>query len=175
MDSQERPEEPKEENPKSMRKNVFLERKLTEKKRAELSMRGYRRLKISAFGDSGASYYLVKPRWNEGLKHAFFCHLVEAELWKRGKRASLNANSGPDIVFEHGGMSYYFDIETGTNLERHRDRMEFKFSLYRHAGSQLYILVTGKKLKPKYRKYGIVITRANLRKALDRILDIHII
>lgn|GEM_PF-4234343 len=158
-------------NPTSMMGKVFLERKLTERKRAELILQGYRRLRISAFGDSGASYYLVKPRWNEGLKHAFFCHLVESELWKRGKRPGLNVNNGPDMTFEHEGTRYCFEVETGTNLERHRGRMEFKFGSLRDSGFCLYILVTRKKLRARYGKYGTVITRASLRNVLNDILS----
>ena len=75
-------EEPEEEPQKGepLDRNFYLERELARAQREELLGRGYKRLKTSPFGDSGASYYLVNKRWNESAEHAFFCYLIESEL-----------------------------------------------------------------------------------------------
>ncbi len=163
-------EEPEKELPekrhKQLDQNFYLERELTEAEREELLSQGYKRLKTSAFGDSGASYYLVNKRWNEGTEHAFFCYLIESELRKRGKDAQLFVNNGPDIVFKHKKKDCCIDVETGTNLVRDKEKVARKFEQYARDYFRSYIFVTKKKFKHKYKKYGIVITRPNLRKVL---------
>ena len=164
-------EELREREEMRLEKNLYLERALSEKQRDKLDERGYKRLKISAFGDSGASYYLVKPRWNESALHAFFCFLIEAELGKMGKKADLLINNGPDIVFEHKKRKYCIDVETGTNLARSREKVERKFGFYAREYYRSYIFVTKKKLKHRYRRYGLVVTRATLKKVLKTVFD----
>ena len=156
--------------PKQLDENFYLEGKLSCGQREELLGRGYERLKTSVFGDSGASYYLVRVRWNESALHAFFCFLIEDELKKRGKATELFVNNGPDVVFEHKGRAYCFDVETGTNLARDKGKVARKFGYYAHEYYRSHIFVTSKKLKHKYKRYGIVITRASLLKALTGIL-----
>ena len=161
--------EEQQEKPKPLDKSMYLERALSKAQRENLLARGYKRLKTSAFGDSGASYYLVDKRWNEGALHAFFCYLIEDELKKKGKKPELHINDGPDIVFEHKGHRYCFDVETGTNIARSREKVERKFGYYARDYYRSYIFVTKKKLKHKYSRYGIVVTRASLLKALSGI------
>jgi len=147
-------------------RNFYLERELAQKERDELLERGYVRLKTSPFGDSGASYYLVNKRWNEGAEHAFFCYLIESLLKKKGKEVDMHVNDGPDVVFKHKKKDYCIDVETGTNLVRDKEKVARKFEQYSQQYYRSYIFVTKKKFKHKYRKFGIVITRASLRKAL---------
>jgi len=161
--------EEQQEKEKPLDKSMYLERALSKAQRENLLARGYKRLKTSAFGDSGASYYLVDKRWNEGALHAFFCYLIEDELKKKGKKPELHINDGPDIVFEHKGHRYCFDVETGTNIARSREKVERKFGYYARDYYRSYIFVTKKKLKHKYSRYGIVVTRASLLKVLSGI------
>jgi hypothetical protein len=78
----------------------------------------------------------------------------------------LFVNNGPDIVFKHKKKDYCIDVETGTNLVRDREKVERKFEQYARDYYRSYIFVTKKKFKHQYKRYGIVITRASLRKAL---------
>src|SRR5271157_5115298 len=88
---------------KELKDKFYLEKTLPMKQQETLFAKGYKRLKISPFGDSGASYYWVMTRYNESKEHAFFCYLIEAELKKYGKKVEMNVNNGPDIVFGHNG------------------------------------------------------------------------
>jgi len=63
------------------------------------------------------------------------------------------------------------DVETGTNIARSREKVERKFGYYARDYYRSYIFVTKKKLKYKYSRYGIVITRAKLKKVLKTICD----
>ena len=81
-------------------RNYYPESELTQKLKDKLITSGYKRLKTSPFGDTGAAYYFVRPRYNESKEHAFFCYLIEDELKKRGIEPEMYINDGPDVVFE---------------------------------------------------------------------------
>ena len=146
-----------------------MENALPAKKQEALFAKGYRRLKISPFGDSGSSFYWVMTRYNESKEHAFFCYLIEAELKNYVKKVEMNVNYGPDIVFEHKGKKYCFDVETGKNIHKHPEALENKFERYKREHEISYILVTDKSLKYTYAKYGTVVTRGKLREILSKL------
>lgn len=174
-------EKQKEEKPKEIPKPVqekkiihhynrlYLEKELSQKEKDRLLARGYSRLKISPFGDSGAAYYWVRRRYNESKEHAFFCYILEMELKKYVQKVKLNVNNGPDAVVEYEGKKYCFDVETGKSLSRHQKFLKKKFDYYKKEFAQSYILVTKKSLKFKYMKYGTVITRGKLKKTIAKI------
>ena len=147
----------------------YLEKVLKNEEREKLLAEGYKRLKISPFGDSGAAYYWIKTRYNESKEHAFFCYLIKTELEKQGIEAELKVNNGPDVVFEYRGKNFCFDVETGENLKKHPGFVGKKFSRYKKEYDGNYILVTNKKLKYKYSKHGKVVTRSMLRKTISEI------
>lgn len=160
-------EEPKEEF--TFHKDFYLERKLTHGQKEALFAQGYKRLKVSPFGDSGASYYWVKTRYNESKEHAFFCYLIEKELRRYTKEVELFVNSGPDVIVRYAGNVYAFDVETGKNLIRKPEETKDKFDRYKEEYYRSYIFVTNKSLKRKYQRMGIVITRSTFRKIISRI------
>lgn len=149
--------------------NLISEKGLSADKREELFAKGFRRLKTSPFGNSGAAYYWVNPRYNESKEHAFFCYLIEAELKKHVTEITTNETYGPDIEFEHKGKRYCFDVETGKNLTRHPDDLEAKFSRYKEDHAVSFIFITDKKFKYKYSKFGTVVTRAKLKETLAKL------
>jgi hypothetical protein len=151
-------------------RNFYLEGELTSAMKDRLEGIGFKRLKVSPFGDTGAAYYFVRTRYNESKEHAFFCFLIESELKKRGGSPEMFINNGPDLEFSHNDRTYCIDVETGTNLARDKERVTRKFGRYRVDYYCSYIFVTSKKLKHKYNKYGVVLTRASLLKALDEIM-----
>jgi hypothetical protein len=148
---------------------LYIERELSQKQRDKLLAKGYSRLKISPFGDSGAAYYWVRRRYNESKEHAFFCYILAAELKRHVQKVKLNVNSGPDAVVEHEGRRYCFDVETGKSLSRQPKYLRHKFSQYRKEYSGSFVFVTKKSLRFKYAKYGEVITRGKLRKTLAKL------
>jgi hypothetical protein len=161
-------EEPKKEE-YDLEANLHLGSNLTFRQKEALFTKGYRALKISPFGTSGASYYWLKPRYNESLVHAFFCYLLEAELKRYGKVIEMNVTNGPDLVVEHQNKHYCFDVETGKNLSRQPDWLEKKFAYYQKEYDKSFILVTKRTLKYKYSHYGVVITRGMIRETLRKL------
>ena len=153
------------------RENFYLEEGLSKDRKNELLARGYLRLKVSPYGKSGAAYYWVKPRYNEGAEHAFFCYLIEQELKAHIKDVRLNVTGGPDVEFEHANKKYCFEVETSLNLPRNRDRIERRFKRYKDYYEKVFILVTRKKLRGKYSRLGTVITRSGLQKAVNELFS----
>lgn len=152
-------------------KNFYLERKLTHRQKESMFAHGYKRLKISPYGDSGASYYWVKTRYNESKEHAFFCYLIERELRKYTREIELFTNNGPDVILRHANKVYCFDVETGKNLIRKPQSIMGKFLRYKEEYFRSYIFVTKKVLKRKYKKMGVVITRSTFRKIISGIFS----
>ena len=152
-----------------MTENIYLEKDISREQCDKLLGRGYKRIKISPYGDSGAAFYWVKTRFNESKEHAFFCYLIEAELKQHTNKITLNVTNGADIEFDHKWNHYCFEVETGKIMARSPRFLERKFEHYRKEQREVYILVTSKALKYKYAKYGKVITRATLRKTISSI------
>ncbi len=148
----------------------YLEKGLSAKQQEALFAKGYKRLKVSPFGDTGAAYYWVRTRYNESKEHAFFCYLIETELKRHNKKVEMNVTYGPDIVFKHKDKEYCFDVETGKNLRKHPETVENKFMRYKKQYSTSFILITDKSLKYKYSRYGTVVTRSKLREILRQLL-----
>ncbi|MFH0737099.1 MAG: hypothetical protein V1827_00020 [Candidatus Micrarchaeota archaeon] len=151
--------------------NLYLESELSRQKQEKLLGRGYKRLKISPFGDSGAAYYWLKTRYNEGKEHAFFCYLIESELKRHIRKLTMNINNGPDLEFQHKGKRFCFDVETGKKLQRDSVSVDLKYSKYKKEYDHIYVLVTRKSLRYKYSKYGTVLTRGKLKETISKIFD----
>ena len=166
-------DEPEIEEPKEIvfHKNFYLESRLNYGQKEALFAQGYKRLKISPYGDSGAAYYWVKTRYNESKEHAFFCYLIEKELRKHTKEIDLFVNNGPDVIVRYSGNVYAFDVETGKNLIRKPEQTKEKFEGYKEDYYCSYIFVTSKALKHKYHRMGIVITRSTFRKIIAEIFS----
>ena len=150
-------------------KVVYRESDLTKSQQEELFAKKYKRLKISPDGKSGAAIYWINPRYNESKEHAFFCYLIEAELRKHVENLMMHVNYGPDVEFSRKGKRYVFEIETGSVLARYPQYVKRKFDHYQKKNAKVFILVTSKALKYKYAKFGKVITRATLKKTIEKI------
>ncbi|MFH1520626.1 MAG: hypothetical protein ABID61_03210 [Candidatus Micrarchaeota archaeon] len=149
--------------------NLYLEKNVNVKDMDILLNNKFKRIKISPFGDTGAAYYWIKTRYNEGKEHAFFCYLIESELKKHIRKIRLNVNNGPDVEFEYNKKKYCFDVETGKKLERSKVSVDWKYSKYKKEYDQIFILVTRKSLKYKYTRYGTVLTRGKLKDTISTI------
>lgn len=161
--------EAKKQPKKDLDSGCYLEKDLGSKDLDALLNKRFKRLKISPYGDSGAAYYWVRTRYNEGKEHAFFCYLIESELKKYIKEIKLNVNYGPDLEFEYKKKKYCFDVETGKKLERSKVSVDWKYSKYKREYDKIFILVTRKSLKYKYSRYGTVLTRGKLKETISNI------
>lgn len=148
-------------------KDFYKESKLTRQEKEGLYSAGFKRLKISPDGRSGAAYYWVHKRYNESKEHAFFCYLIAAELKKkRIRNVRLNVSDGPDIVFTFKRKKYCFEVETGSNLVRDAVYVFKKFAFNKQDFHKCFVFVTKKKFKYRYSKMADLVTRATLKKTI---------
>ncbi|MFH0885413.1 MAG: hypothetical protein V1861_06925 [Candidatus Micrarchaeota archaeon] len=164
-------EEEQEDKVKTLANGFYAEKDLTARQRDFLQNSRYKRLKISPYGDSGAAYYWVKTRYNEGKEHAFFCYLIKTELKKYVKTISMNVNSGPDIEFERKKVRYCIDVETGKKLQREPEEVDWKYAKYKRRYGKILIFVTRRKMKKKYSYYGDVFARGKLKETIAALFN----
>ena len=92
--------------------------------------------------------------------------MVEAEVRKYASEVALHVSDGPDVVFRYQEKEYAIDVETGSNEARNPLMLKQKFKRYEERYYRSFILVTNKKLKYRYSKYGTVLTRSTFRSVL---------
>jgi len=164
--------ETKRKREEKMQHEYHLDSDLWQQEREKLAANGYEKVKISPYGDTGASWYWVKKRDKESPVHSFFVYLVRDMVEKQlGDKIDLDRWHGADVVFDWNGLAYAIDIETGSILERNPEYLAQRYAKYRKYYNAVYILVTNKALKKNYSKYGTVITRATMKKAVERIFE----
>ena len=155
-----------------MQHEYHLDSDLWPQEQEKLATSGYEKVKISPYGDTGASWYWVKKSDRESPAHSFFVYLIR-DLVKKHIKDDINLDRwhGADVVFDWNGLAYAIDIETGSILERNPEYLTQRYAKYRKYYNAVYILVTNKALKKNYAKYGTVITRATMKKAVERIFE----
>jgi len=150
-------------------KDYYRDSDLSHRQKEDLYSRGYRKLKISAFGNSGSAYYWVKKKSREGIEHSFFCYLIRDLIKAYGAEVEMNDIRGPDLAFQVDGRWHCIDIETGSNIVRNPAYLERRYAEYGKLFGKCYIFVTSKKLKRAYGRYATVATRTTIRGIVESI------
>lgn len=155
-----------------LKREYHLDKDVMPQERRKLQEGGYERVKIAPYGDTGASWYLVKKRERESPIHSFFVYLIRDLVKKRLKDdIDLDRWHGADVVFDWNGLAYAFDVETGSIQERNPAYLVQRYVKYRKHYNKVFIFVTNKSLKKVYAQYGVVITRATLKKSIERLFE----
>ena len=163
-------EPPEEIKPKTLNGDWYIEKELSFNQRDALFATGYKRLKTSPDGKSGAAYYWVRKRFNESKEHAFFCYLIRDMLKKRGvKEIKMNITSGPDLEFEFKRKRICFEVETGSNMIRNSTYVFKKFAFNHQNFHKCFVFVTRKKFKYCYSKLAELVTRSTLKKTISEL------
>ena len=161
------------EREKLLARDYIRDNQLSKDEKDAIHARGYQELKTSPWGDTGAIRYWVKPQESGGAEHWFFCYLIRDLVQERLKEKIVcSPQRGADMVFSWKGKKYAIDVETGTNLEKHKAYVVDRYApgaAYGKDYDVLYIFVTSKRLKRKYARFGRVITRGTVRKAVGEI------
>ena len=144
-------------------KGFFYAKDLTDDQINMCKNNGYAELNINPFGAGKGPRVLIKPPDNQSLVHYYFCMILQKEAEKYGKEATIYPSVHPDVViFDTGGIA--FEVETGSHYKK-KDLKE-KFRRVKEDFSVYYILVTKWELKEKYKQYGNVITRSEIKETM---------
>jgi len=120
-----------------------------------LVKKGYKEYYFSSILTNKEELYLIKPHYNESQQHFFLvCDIVNYIKKFTNKVRTFNTEK-PDIVFEINNKKYALEIETGTLLERDKNKLLKKIeSLNKNYGKNWFFVVTDKNIASQYSKLG---------------------
>lgn len=119
--------------------------------------------------------YLIKPGLKESTEHFFLVYNITGYLRKHKFLVWNYKTVKPDIIFQFKNKKIAIEVETGKNLRSSRKQFEKKVDcLDDNFGWDWLIVVTNRNLVKKYKKYGSVFTRKNIKRKLDSMLKIRL-
>ncbi len=149
---------------------LYSVKDLSTKQIEELERLGFERIHTTKHGKGGDTDYLVKPRGNETALHHFICKVVEEDLRKHTEKIELKETMEPDVLAEINGKVIAFEVETGSRLRQDEEILRGKFDRVRENYPVYYIVVTDRLIKNKYKKFGEVITRGEIKTIIERLV-----
>lgn len=156
----------------SLKKGLYLESDLTEKKRNYLLAHGFIVHKDRLEQTGGSARHILKIRNNESPEHAFLCQKTYELLKKQKafKKIKMETHAPGDVSAELKGKGIAFEIETGENFRAYnKEEHEEKFDRVRQRFDEFYIIVTDYDKKYKYEKFGNVITRTEIEDTINKL------
>ena len=110
--------------------------------------------------------FLLKPDENESEAHFFLIKAIEEHLQLHTKSVKLFNTTKPDIVFkDKEGEVWAIEVETGSKKDK--KMLDNKVNtLNKNLGEKWFFVVTDKKVKKQYEKYGETLTRFDVPERL---------
>lgn len=144
-------------------KTFFRKRELTENDIWYLKQKDF--IEISAVGVTSKKQdsYFILPRSNESPIHFFLCKVIEEFLLDFTSDVRLYETKKPDVVFSAGGKKFAVEVETGTRPSRNPVGFEGKVrELNKRFGERWFFVVTDRKLRKEYSKWGKTLVRGEV-------------
>ena len=113
--------------------------------------------------------FLLRPDENESESHFFLIKAIEEYLQQHTKSVKLFNTTKPDIVFkDKNGTVWAIEVETGS--KRNKKLLENKVKiLNKSLGENWFFVITNKKFRKYYEKFGKTLTRVEVGEELARI------
>lgn len=151
-------------------KEVFKKENLNLKEREIAKQEGYHAINEYCVLENKLIPVLVKPTLNHSPTHTFLVWSVKKLLKKflKIERIIEHETRDADISFKIKNKTYAIEIEKGSLLRKKRqlkEKIEFLDDVYR---DKWLILVSNKNLVKKYKEFGNVSTRKDLRKKIEK-------
>jgi len=124
-----------------------------------LNNNGYVFKKACGLYNNNPKKFYVKDRPPESADHSLLVGLIVEELQKYTDEIDVYQTKKPDIVFKNKvRQEIVLEIETGAGFDKHKKRLEEKFSeLKRKKGKRAYIILTNKSIANRYMRFGLPI------------------
>jgi len=132
---------------------------------------GFKLSKHKAISSKTYSNYYVKPRFNEGLNHAFVCYDIKSFLEKKKIQVDMPTTRDADIVFNLKGKRYAIEVETGTKIKKDRKMILNKIENLKKNYDEWFFVVTGNHNVREYKKIAKVIELRWLKSNLMNIVQ----
>ncbi len=151
---------------------VFRREDVSEKEVGALLEEGYFRINEYCPYEQKMITILVKPAMQHSKTHTFLVWSIKKilEEMEGVKNVREHLTKDADLTFVHDRKTYALEIETGTLLGKKEQLKEKIVSLNRKYQTRWLILVSHRDLLSKYRDFGRVATRKNVRKMLEKLL-----
>jgi len=151
-------------------KKVFKKENLSANEREIVKQEGYKAVNEYCVLENKIIPVLVKPPLNHSPTHAFLSWSVKRLLKKFPKieRIMEHETRDADITFKIKNKTYAIEIEKGSLIRKKRQLREKIESLNDDYRNRWLILVSNKGLAKKYREFGKVATRKDLRNKIEK-------
>jgi type IV secretory pathway VirB4 component len=154
-----------------LNKGYFKKNKLKKEEIEYLTRYGFKLSKHKAIGSKTYSNYYVKPRFNEGLNHAFVCYDIKKFLERRGIKVDLPTTRDADIVFNLKGKRFAIEVETGTKIKKDRKMILDKIENLKKNYDEWFFVLTNNENVQEYKKIVKVVEIRWLRNSLMKIIS----
>lgn len=154
-------------------KSFYLKKDLSKDQIEFLKGRGYVQIRQADFNSARGNIYLIEPpRGNESTEHYFLVELIAEEIRHYTDNIEVRGTRKPDIeVALNSGEKIAFEIETGKEMEKHKKRALIKSQQLNKKYRRWFFVVTNKRMKEEYEKYGETLTKANAREKIDELFE----
>jgi hypothetical protein len=143
---------------------------LTEEQKKWLEEIGYQRTHQWCIHKKDSREFMIKPRHNEGLSHAYLTGAIYEYAKELDSDTLLPTTKTADVIFTSAGIRFAIEIETGKVHEKNKKQLIEKVKiLNENFPGTWFFVVTNKNLISKYRKFGEVVDRSNV---IEKINDI---
>lgn len=116
--------------------------------------------------------FLIKPRHNESLSHAYLASAIFDYVKKLDANAKLSTTKTADIIFTSKNNSWAVEIETGKVHEKNKKQLLEKVNVLNEKfPERWFFAVTNKNLLSKYHKLGETIDRSGIIGRIDEIFS----
>ena len=115
--------------------------------------------------------YLFRPFFHESARHKILVYEIARYLRQYKVKVKTFLTVRPDIIFEIDGEEWAFEIETGINMRKNRDRFMAKVkSLRENYGRRWFFVITDRNRLKSYQRYGKTLTKRNIIGRIDKIM-----
>ena len=135
-----------------------------------LMAKGHRSFEAKSLLGKKKEKFLIKPRFNESLSHAFHIFDIAKFLERNGVNCQKYITKKPDIVFEIEDKKFAIEVETGKVLQKSKKQLMEKVKLLNENYDHWFFVATQRNYVRKYRKYGRTIDLRYLENKLIKTL-----
>lgn len=144
----------------------------TEEQKRWLEGEGFQRTHQWCINKKDSVEFLIKPRHNESLSHAYLTGAIFDYVKRLDSNAKLSTTKTADIIFSSDGSSWAVEIETGKVHEKNKKQLLEKVKILNEKfPERWFFIVTNKNLLSKYRKLGETFDRSSVIERIDEIFS----
>lgn len=145
---------------------------LEERQKRWLEEAGFVRTHQWCINKKDSVEFLIKPRHNESLSHAYLTSAIFEYVKKLDANAKLSTTKTADIIFSSKNSCWAVEVETGKVYEKSKQQLLEKVKvLDEKFPERWFFVVTNKNLLSKYHKLGGTIDRSGIIGRVDEIFS----